>query len=48
MLSHESVSMLNTGDTDANVTLTIYYQDREPSGTLSLSRAGSAHQAPAL
>lgn len=32
MLSHESASMLNTGDTDANVTMTIYYEDREPVG----------------
>jgi hypothetical protein len=32
MLSHESASMLNTGDTDAHVTLTIYHEEREPVG----------------
>lgn len=28
--SHESVCILNMGDTDANITLTIYFEDREP------------------
>lgn len=32
MLSHESASMLNTGDVDAEVSLTIYHEDREPVG----------------
>lgn len=32
MLSHESASMLNTGDIDAQVTFTIYHEDREPVG----------------
>lgn len=32
MLSHESASMLNTGDMDAHVTMTVYYGDRGPVG----------------
>ena len=30
--SHETCCMLNTGDTDAAVTLTLYFEDREPVG----------------
>ena len=30
MKSHETVSMLNTGDRDANVEITIYFTDRDP------------------
>lgn len=30
MTSHETVSILNTGDEDAEVELVIYYADREP------------------
>lgn len=32
MLSHETVCMLNTGDQDAHVGITIYFKDREPVG----------------
>ncbi|MDP9316667.1 MAG: sensory rhodopsin transducer [Chloroflexota bacterium] len=32
MTSHESVSLLNTADQEAHVTITIYYSDREPVG----------------
>ena len=32
MLSHETVCMLNTGDQDAHVEITIYFKDREPVG----------------
>lgn len=32
MTSHETVCLLNTGDEDAHVTLTIYFSDREPVG----------------
>ncbi|MGY6501453.1 MAG: sensory rhodopsin transducer [Acidimicrobiales bacterium] len=32
MESHETVCILNTGDTDADVRITIYYADRDPSG----------------
>ena len=30
--SHETACILNTGDTDAQVTITIYFSDREPVG----------------
>jgi hypothetical protein len=30
--SHETVCILNAGEKDANVKLTIYYSDREPAG----------------
>ncbi|OQB20359.1 MAG: Anabaena sensory rhodopsin transducer [Firmicutes bacterium ADurb.Bin182] len=29
-VSHESVCVINTQDTDCEVTLTLYYEDREP------------------
>jgi len=32
MKSHETVSMLNAGDRDANVEITIYFTDRDPAG----------------
>jgi hypothetical protein len=32
MLSHETACLLNAGDHDAHVTLTIYFADREPCG----------------
>ncbi len=32
MLSHETACLLNTGDTDAQVEITIFYKDREPVG----------------
>ncbi len=32
MLSHETVCLLNTGDRDANVSITLYFSDREPVG----------------
>ena len=32
MLSHETVCLLNTGDRDANVLITLYFSDREPVG----------------
>ena len=32
MLSHETVCILNAGDTDARVEITIYFADREPVG----------------
>lgn len=32
MTSHETACLLNTGDTDANVRITIYFEDREPVG----------------
>ncbi len=36
MTSHETVCMLNTGDRDAHVEITIYYKDREPVGPYRL------------
>lgn len=32
MTSHETACMLNTGDADAAVSLTLYFADREPAG----------------
>ena len=32
MTSHETVCMLNTGERDAHVEITIYFRDREPVG----------------
>jgi hypothetical protein len=32
MLSHETACLLNTGDHDAHVQLTIYFTDRDPCG----------------
>lgn len=35
--SHETICVLNTGDEDAEVELTIYFDDREPVGPFRLS-----------
>lgn len=32
MKSHETACILNTGDTDAHVQITLFFPDREPSG----------------
>ena len=32
MTSHETACMLNTGDTDAHVEITVFFADREPVG----------------
>lgn len=32
MTSHETACLLNAGDRDANVAITIYFKDREPAG----------------
>ena len=32
MTSHEAVCILNTGDKEARITITVYYTDREPVG----------------
>jgi len=32
MTSHETACLLNAGDRDAHVTITIYYADRDPGG----------------
>jgi hypothetical protein len=36
LTSHETACILNAGDTDAEVTITIFYTDREPSGPYRL------------
>jgi hypothetical protein len=36
MTSHEAVCLLNAGESDANVEITIYYADREPAGPYRL------------
>lgn len=32
MVSHEAACMLNAGDKDANITITIFFKDRGPAG----------------
>jgi hypothetical protein len=32
MTSHETVCMLNAGDTDAHVVITVFFEDRDPVG----------------
>lgn len=32
LTSHETACILNAGDTDAHVTITVFYADRDPSG----------------
>jgi hypothetical protein len=32
MLSHETACLLNTGDQEAHVAITIYFSDRDPAG----------------
>lgn len=36
MSSHETVCLLNAGDQDARVSITIYFADREPAGPYAL------------
>lgn len=36
MLSHETACILNPGDVDAHVTITVYFADREPVGPYRL------------
>lgn len=36
ILSHESAPMSNTGDTDANVTVTVFYEGQDPYGISQL------------
>lgn len=37
LTSHEAVCMLNTGDRDAHVQITVYFRDREPVGPYRLT-----------
>lgn len=36
MTSHETVCLLNAGDSEAHVAITIYFADREPAGPYRL------------
>ena len=38
-VSHEAICVLNTGDVDAQMTVTFYFEDREPIVTAGLSCA---------
>ena len=37
MLSHETACILNTGDQDAHVTITVFFTDRDPAGPYELT-----------
>jgi hypothetical protein len=37
LLSHEAACMLNSGDTDAHVQISIYFADREPAGPYAIT-----------
>ena len=37
MISHETLCLLNTSDSEADVRITIYFADREPAGPYRLS-----------
>jgi hypothetical protein len=37
MTSHETLCFLNTGDQDAGVEITLYFEDREPTGPYRLT-----------
>ncbi len=37
MTSHETVCILNTGDQDAHIEMTIYYADRDPVGPYKIT-----------
>src|SRR5680860_1907385 len=37
MVSHETACLLNTGDGDAHVEITVYFSDREPVGPYAMT-----------
>ncbi len=37
MLSHETVCMVNTGDSNAHVSITVFFKDREPAGPYNIT-----------
>jgi hypothetical protein len=37
MLSHETACILNTGDRDAHVTITVFFADREPTAPFAVT-----------
>lgn len=44
MLSHETASILNAGDTDASVEVTVFFSDREPAGPYRVTVAARRTQ----
>jgi hypothetical protein len=36
LISHEAVCLLNVGDEDAEITISVYFEDREPAGPFRL------------
>ena len=46
MISHEAVCMLNAGDADAHVEITIFFKDRDPVGPyrITVSARRTLHQ----
>jgi hypothetical protein len=45
LVSHEAACLLNTSDQDAIITITVYFEDREPAGpyTLTLGARRTRH-----
>lgn len=43
--SHETACILNAGDQEAHITITIYFSDREPAGPYIFQHPGPAHAA---
>ena len=43
MTSHETACILNAGDAEAHVAITIYFSDREPAGPYTLVVPPAAH-----
>ncbi len=37
LISHETACILNAGDVDADITITLYFKDREPAGPYRLA-----------
>ena len=48
MLSHETVCLLNTSDSDAHIEITIHYSDREPVRPYQSHRTGATNAARAV
>lgn len=46
--SHETACVLNAGNEDAHVRITLYFTDRDPGPARPLHRAGSTDRAPAV
>ena len=48
LISHETACILNAGDTEAHVTITIFFANREAVGPYRVTVDPRAHAAPAL